>query len=113
MAIIGLVTIIFSGFFKYNAINQTQKIVSDIRTTIALIHANSAQSNATNLALIGSELKRIEEITFMNSRYDKRANILILFGSLTMLAGFGLWYFKLQKYQDIKIKSETQKGRDT
>lgn len=116
IALFGLVIIIASGFYKYLAITAAQTSVSELRISQAKLPIENMNVDAMSQAKLSewrSELSiskakitnAKEEVAFYKL-YDYRANIFMLLGFLISSAGFVLWYFKLQRYQDAGIKAK-------
>jgi hypothetical protein len=63
----------------------------------------------TRIAFANAKMEAINRLGKQMMVYEKYIKVFAVFGWCLVFLGFGLWYSKLQKFEDKKIKRETEK----
>ena len=84
----------------YNSIEESKKLYDELKEFNKKIYDNSISllTNEYELKKINEKINYINKISFQITLYR-------IIGLIITIIGFLLWYFKIQKYFDIKIKN--------
>ena len=117
IAIFGLVIMIASATFKFFAITDIQRSVAELKINQAkvLVYIEAKDIGKNELTRLRLEFAEAKARTIsagekvkMFTIFDFRATIFLCIGIMLSIAGFSLWYKKLQKYHDIQIKNQSE-----
>ncbi len=98
---------------------RSEKRAESLRKRFETLRADANQSRrAVDKAKWGLVKLRMDMGTgnYMTDRvtwYGRLEPFIILLGLLTSISGFGLWYFRLQRYVDAAVRREADKLADT
>ena len=98
---------------RINSLNELVDSSSNKNNEYLLSSQKEEKIKANNfkkdISIIEKNNNEIININYELNIFKYIASVLIPLGSLMMIVGFYFWYTKLQRYQDIILKGETQK----
>jgi hypothetical protein len=105
MALSGIILIISSFYIVWDHAERSQELVRELKTGLAVenTYSDNQGSDLSNLKL---KLEELEHILNQKPTYMTFLLIGQIIGLALSIIGFGLWYLRVQKYQDIILAKQ-------
>ncbi len=110
MALSGIILIISSFYIVWKHADRSQELLRELNAGLAVenTYSDNRGSDLSNLKL------KLEELKFILKEKPSYMTFLLIsqiIGLVLSIIGFGLWYLRVQKYQDIILAEQARSLR--